>query len=103
MLNEFLTNTLQVIIVLDVVGVIAWFVLLSRRSPHKAIGHQVAHATAVAAPSQTVAAPSGTLWGRLTGAGRQMQPAPVQDKGGSMDDALGQLHRVLESYRCSLS
>ncbi len=96
MLNEFLTNTLQVIIVLDVVGVIAWFVLLSRRSPHKDSTHQVAHATAVSAPSET-------LWGKLTGAGRQMQPARVRDNGGSMDDALGQLQRVLESYRCSLS
>lgn len=45
MLNEFLTHTLQIVIVLDVVGVIAWFVLAARQ----------------------------TLWGKLTGSGQSLQ------------------------------
>jgi|TARA_B100000809_G_scaffold19466_1_gene17168 hypothetical protein len=45
MLNEFLTHTLQIVIVLDVVGVIAWFVL----------------------------APRQTLWVKLTGSGQSLQ------------------------------
>ena len=79
MLNEFLTNTLQVVIVLDVLGVVAWFVLAARRPAHKmSVSSQAAH---------TVASPV-TLWGKLTGP-RQLQRASVQRVGQSLDDSLG--------------
>ncbi len=96
MLNEFLTHILQVIIVLDVAGVIAWFVLASRRRRSQpAMG-----ATDVA----TVAGPttSASLWSKLTGPGRTAELAPARAGAGNINDALQQLRRVLDSYRCSL-
>ncbi|HJP33375.1 MAG TPA: hypothetical protein QGF95_22735 [Candidatus Latescibacteria bacterium] len=54
MLNEFLTSTLQIVIVLDVAGVIAWFVLAARRAPAKMAP---AVAMTAASPDQP------TLWG----------------------------------------
>ncbi|HIG17583.1 MAG TPA: hypothetical protein EYQ31_10020 [Candidatus Handelsmanbacteria bacterium] len=64
MLNEFLTHTLQIVIVLDVVRVIAWFVLAARRSPQKE-----ADLTTVS----VAMAPRQTLWGKLTGSGQSLQ------------------------------
>lgn len=94
MLNEFLSHMLQVIIVLDVVGIVAWFVLKAKRSPQKAVA--VDHEMPGPAAKMT-------LWSKLTGSRQQLQPARAQAKGKSLDDALGQLRRVLESYRGSLT
>ncbi len=92
MLNEFLTHTLQVIIVLDVAGVIAWFVLAARRRNREA---------SVCGPAEAVAAPT-TLWGKLTGAAVPATQTVARDSGSSLDQSLSQLRRVLESYRYSL-
>lgn len=96
MLNEFLTNTLQVIIVLDVAGVIAWFVLAARRRNREA-------APTMAVNAATVGTPETSLWGKLTGATGSAQPVVARTSGSSLDQSLHQLRRVLESYRCSLS
>ena len=94
MLNAFLTDMLQVVIVLDILGVVAWFVLSARRAPHAADATEQVALTA---------SPKVTLWSKLTGSRRQMQPAAYAQSGGNLDDALGQLRRVLESYRTSLT
>ena len=52
MLNEFLTHMLQVIIVLDVVGLVAYFVLRARRSRDEEIA-----STTAPAPVMSRAAP----------------------------------------------
>ena len=94
MLNEFLTNTLKIIIVLDVLGVVAWFVLAARRPSHK---------TVMSSPTTMTVVSPVTLWGKLTGSTHRLQSAPAQRVGQSLDDSLGQLRRVLDSYRSSLA
>ena len=97
MLNEFLTHILQVIIVLDVLGLVAYFVLCARRS------RMPEAVAAVPAPAPTPAASrmAPTLWTKLTRS-RRLQPAPTRPAP-SMDGALCQLRRVLDSYRSSLA
>lgn len=93
MLNDFLTHTLQVIIILDVVGVIAWFVLAARRD----------RSTSAELPAPSMAVDESLVetsaWQRLTGRPARAAAAPQT----GMDDALGQLRQVLDSYRSSLA
>lgn len=94
MLNEFLTSTLQVVILLDVLGLVAWFVLAARRGAHK---------TATSSEATLRAASEGTLWSKLTGSRHRLQAGTtVRRVGRSLDDSLAQLRSVLESYRTSL-
>ncbi len=94
MLNEFLTSTLQIVIVLDVLGVVAWYVLAAWRASPK---------TVMSSPTTMSVASPVTLWGKLTGSTHPLQSAPAQRVGQSLDDSLGQLRRVLDSYRSSLA
>ena len=92
MLNEFLTQLLQVIIALDVVGVIAWFILGARRRSEAS--------TATVTPATTaVQADTPSAWQKLTG----RRPAPVAARTGGIDQAFGQLRRVLDSYSNGLA
>jgi|TARA_B110000263_G_scaffold52188_1_gene43677 hypothetical protein len=99
MLNEFLTHILQVVIVLDVAGVIAWFVLAARRR-----STETASAVQMVGVSQQQ--PSGvqqSLWGKLTHSAPKMQTATAQRSAGSLDESLGQLRRVLDGYGSNLT
>ncbi len=93
--NDFLTSTLQVVIVLDVLGLVAWFVLAARRPAQK---------TATFSEATLAPASEGTLWSKLTGPRHQLLQGatPVRRIGQSLDDSLAQLRGVLESYRTSL-
>ncbi len=92
--NDFLTSTLQVVIVLDVLGLVAWFVLAARRPAQK---------TATFSEATLIPASEGTLWSKLTGPRHQLRAGTrVQRIGQSLDDSLAQLRSVLESYRTSL-
>ena len=92
--NDFLTSTLQVVIVLDVLGLVAWFVLAARRPAQK---------TAIFSEATLTPASEGTLWRKLTGPRHQLTAGTrVQRIGQSLDDSLAQLRSVLESYRTSL-
>lgn len=90
MLNEFLTQILQVIIAIDILGVIAWFVLGARRKASESVEETPVSAV------EPVRAP--TAWQKLTG---KRQPIPATEPG--IDQAFGQLRRVLDSYGNSLA
>ena len=104
MFNEFLTQTLQVILVLDVVGVVAYFVLSARKRAHKPVFAEAIGSEPVAAPVSG----DGSLWHKLIHP-RRASPAlcPTQTSGATqqptLESSLGQLRRVLESYRTSLA
>jgi hypothetical protein len=103
MFNEFLTSTLQVVLVLDVVGVIAYFVLSAARSRTPA-----PEAAEPASPSPAREQRANPLWHKLIGPRKAAQAAPPQAamasiREPSLDSALGQLRRVLDSYRTSLA
>ena len=90
MFNEFLTTTLQVVIALNVAGLIAYFCLGSRRRP-----------TPTMAETITVE-PRPSLWNKLVqpcknalGAQRPLAATAATSRPGeTMDSALGQLRRV---------
>ena len=92
MLNDFLTHTLQVVILLDVIGIIAWFVLAARRSPEKE-----APLTEVAVTTVNTETHKESLWGKLTGSGRSLQVARAKPRQ-SLDEAFRQLRRVFDDY-----
>ncbi|MBT3342774.1 MAG: hypothetical protein HN712_02590 [Gemmatimonadetes bacterium] len=107
MFNDFLTTTLQVVIALNLGGLITYFYLGSRRrpTPTPAFGH---FATAAAAP-----APSLSLWNKLTqpyhkamGRSRELATsAPAAARAcasETLDASLGRLRRVLNGYGESL-
>ncbi|HCV23633.1 MAG: hypothetical protein CME13_23295 [Gemmatimonadetes bacterium] len=98
MFNEFLTTTLQVVIALNVAGLIAYFCLGSRRRPTP---------TAVEAPGLASSA-DASLWTKLIQPCKKVvetrRPAVLLASGRapSLDSALGQLRRVLDGYGASL-
>lgn len=95
MLNEFLTQTLQVIVALDVAGVVAYFLLSALRARRR----QAVVATARAASSSDC--PS--LWQKLARRRRLSRPLAVALADDSLSGALSRLRRVLDSYGSSLA
>jgi hypothetical protein len=93
MFNEFLTTTLQVIIALNVAGLIAYFCLGSRRRPTQTT-------------TETVAVDPQSPWNKLVqpckralGAQRPLAATAATSRPGeTMDSALDQLRRVLDGY-----
>ncbi|MBI2505064.1 MAG: hypothetical protein HYW07_17745 [Candidatus Latescibacteria bacterium] len=86
MMDHFLNSLLQVVIVLDVLGLLAYFALGSLRAKKKL------------APIQAPAAPG--FWARL----RQRIPATAMgQRSEDLDAALGNLKRVLYSYQQGLA
>ena len=104
MFNEFLTQTLQVILVLDVVGVVAYFVMSARKRAHKPVFSGDFRSEPVAAHVSG----HGSLWHKLVPPHRA-SPAlcPNQTLSAiqrpTLESSLGQLRRVLDSYRTSLA
>lgn len=96
MLNEFLSHTLQAVIAIDLVGIVAYFILTGtrRRRPDPVR----------AAPLPAPRDPS--LWHRLVRTDRQRAcgpkaASPVADS--SLDSAFGQLRRVLDGFGSGLA
>lgn len=88
MMDHFLNSLLQVVIILDVLGLLAYFVLGSLKSKKKALP----------APVQVPAGPG--FWSRL----RERLPAWAGGQGGeNLEDALDNLKRVLYSYQQGLA
>lgn len=88
MMDHFLNSLLQVVIILDVLGLLAYFVLGSLKSKKKP----------ASAPVQVLAEPG--FWSRL----RQRLPGRVGGQGGeNLDAALDNLKRVLYSYQQGLA
>lgn len=86
MMDHFLNSLLQIIIVLDVLGLLAYFVLGGLKSKKKT------------APV-SVQAPAGPgFWSRL----RQRLPTRAGNRE-ELDEALGNLKRVLYSYQQGLA
>ena len=89
MMDHFLNSLLQVVIILDVLGLLAYFVLGGLKRQKKAI------------PAPVVQVPDGPgFWSRL----RQRLPVQVGGQGGeNLDLALDNLKRVLYSYQQGLA
>ena len=107
MFNDFLTTTLQVVIALNVAGLIGYFCLGSRRrpTPTPVIGR-----TASAQAMEIGPAPS--LWNKLVqpcrrALGRERQwaitGAGQRHPNETLDASLGRLRRVLDGYGNSLA
>lgn len=88
MMDNFLNSLLQVVIILDVLGLLAYFVLGSLKTKTKA----------APAPVQVLAPPG--FWSRL----RERLPVQMGGQGGeNLDAALDNLKRVLYSYQQGLA
>ena len=97
MFNEFLSETLKGVLVLDLVGIVAYFVLSARRLRRR-------DAVTVSARIDPVLGRS--LWRKLVrpqNDARHVWPALAGSGPPSLDGALGQLRRVLDSYGSSLA
>jgi hypothetical protein len=90
-MDNFLNSLLQIVIALDVLGLLAYFVLGGLKRTKKALP----------APVVQVQAPAGPgFWSRL----RQRLPARISGQGGEdLDAALDNLKRVLYSYQQGLA
>ena len=88
MMDHFLNNLLQVVVILDVLGLLAYFVSGALKRQRKV----------VPAPIQLPAEPG--FWARL----RDRLPARIGGQGGeNLDAALDNLKRVLYSYQQGLA
>lgn len=97
MFNEFLSETLKVVLVLDLVGIVAYFVLSTRRLRRK---------EPVTASTRIDPVHGRSLWGKLVRTqNRALDVRPALAGAGppSLNGALGQLRRVLDSYGSSLA
>lgn len=86
MMDHFLNSLLQVVIILDVLGLLAYFVLGGLKSKKKV----------APTPVQVPAEPG--FWSRL----RERLPVRAGN-GEDLDEALGNLKRVLYSYQQGLA
>ncbi len=84
MFEHTLTSLLQIVIVIDLVGAAAYFVLAGLRRNRR---------RAAAAPAGLAGQAPGSRWTSSWGAAPQPQPAVAAD------GEFGQLRRILDSYR----
>lgn len=97
MFNEFLSETLRVVLVLDLVGIVAYFVLSARRLRRR---------DPVTASPRIDRVHGRSLWRKLVRTqdeAMHVRPALAGSGPPSLDGALGQLRRVLDSYGSSLA
>ena len=125
MLNDFLSDILKIVIVLDVLGVIAYFVLGLKTKKAQPVAASVPEPEeafigtaddlcgpgflnpAVAAadsPPLPVPATGTSLWRRLRSRLHRRQRTPSSPvRTGTLDEAMSRLRRVLNSYETGLS
>ena len=94
MMDHFLTSVLQVVIVLDILGLVGYFVLGSLKSRKK---RALVSAPALQAPVPVPSTPG--FFRRL----RQRFSFPAPGGPDSLEAALGNLKRVLYSYQQGLA
>ena len=86
MMDPFLNSLLQIVIILDVLGLLAYFVLGGLKRKKQIV-------------PVPIPAPAGPgFWSRL----RQRLPARAESRE-ELDEALGNLKRVLHSYQQGLA
>ena len=107
MFNDFLSSLLQVVIVVDVVGVVAYFLLTALRPRQTDTSQELSGASAPSSGSRpwTRPAAAGTsrlraLVGRVVPGRARLAPATTA---ANLEDSFSRLRRVLYSYQEGLA
>jgi len=108
MFNDFLSSLLQIVIVLDLVGLVAYFVLAAvrpRRLRTEAVPELAPPPAATAAGWRGWTARVGLegLGSRLSELWRRPGSRPATSPADSLEAAFGRLRRVLNSYQEGLA